>query len=321
MRRAARDMRRRMARQRGDIARASLVVVPFAVSWSAAASAEPALPELDWRVPTTEDCPSQKDVLAEVGTLLRHSSGSRQLGRTTAQVTRDGNTWIVRLTPGDRVIEAESCRAAASAVAFVVAVAIDPNVATAPPAEPKAAPKPAPTSEAQHTSRARLGLAAVVDSAALPGLAWGGQASVSLLLQPAYASVRGTAWLPQRSMLAGAQANYGGYFTAWSGEALIGAAMQLRNVHVGPEGGLELYHLSAESRGARDPGRGSGTWAAVVLGGVLRYAVSPRVALRLGLGVSFPITRPDFVIDGVGTVHRPAGASARAALGADVDFL
>ncbi|MBL4683188.1 MAG: hypothetical protein JKY37_01250, partial [Nannocystaceae bacterium] len=114
--------------------------VAWLLSWLLAPG-QPSRVELDWQAP--DACPSADAVHAEIDTLLRDAgtddaSSARAEGRA---VLNGAGKWRVSIAleldglRTERTIEGASCEELSSAAAFIIATAIDPRVATLPPAD------------------------------------------------------------------------------------------------------------------------------------------------------------------------------------------
>src|SRR5262249_52655022 len=96
------------------------------------AHAQPGAPvRLEWSAPLAE-CPSRAAVLARVAAYARGGAVARSGVDARAAVSRRGTRWHVDVriaaegVDGARAFDAESCEAVADAVAFAVALAVDP---------------------------------------------------------------------------------------------------------------------------------------------------------------------------------------------------
>lgn len=87
--------------------------------------------DLAWSAPA--QCPSRAAVLGEIQSILEGGAASTHAVLATAAVERDGPRWRVALSirsdqgSGVRALDADSCAALASAVALIVALAVDPT--------------------------------------------------------------------------------------------------------------------------------------------------------------------------------------------------
>lgn len=90
----------------------------------------PAEIELDWLAP--QQCPSAAEIQARYAALLDGPTGGRGTMLARARVSRDGETWTLRLettfagVEDERTLEAASCDALGDAAALVFAVVLQP---------------------------------------------------------------------------------------------------------------------------------------------------------------------------------------------------
>ncbi len=301
---------------------------------------------LQWRVPVGAECPTSAQVAAQVDGLLgtADASGRRPGLRAVATVSAKGSGFTVRIqtevqgSVGERVLAGDSCSEVASATALILAMALDPDaVRGAPPGPPPPAPpppeSPVPSRPQQQQTRiepaasgARVALVPVVLGTAgvLPGTAFG--VGVTAFLRPvrAWALAVSAHDLPAVSGRSLARPETGGNFS------LAGGAAQLCRVSgngtdVGGIGtlmrfcgGLNLDRLTATGFGVTDPGRAS-TWLVAAQTTVgMEWMLTARLGFSLSLGATMPISRPLFVLDGVGTVWRPSAVGARLGMGVAV---
>lgn len=310
---------------------------------------------LEWDAPV--ECPSAGEVVAGVVRMVGSQSETRV--RARARVARGGAGYRASVTvetsqgAGERRFEAVTCEAVTDAIELVVALAIDPAArpvpaaidagtgAAAPDAAPDAparaeagpppradrdaggevvtAPPPPAPGHALHAALSGLG-----DTATLPAAALGGVVSVAFT--PSLGARR-----PLRLELRG------GYAAAGRARSLgvprVGGTFALVPLHVYacymlPIAALELGGCAgggvslvpASSDGASAPGSGLAVLGEASAGGLGRLRVGGPVWVRLSLDAALPLTRPSFVVDGVGALHRPAIVSGRGALGLEVAF-
>ena len=103
--------------------------------------------------------------------------------------------------------------------------------------------------------------------------------------------------------------------------ALIGCyELTAGRVVVGPCGGIELGAMRAKAFGVRSPGDVSELWAAAMAGGSALVELTKAVGIDLGIFAGVPLRRPDFVLEGVGSVHQPSRILGRTSLGARLQF-
>jgi hypothetical protein len=241
-------------------------------------------------------------------------------------VARRGAAFTVRIQTdlrgvgGERSLEGDTCAAVASATALILAMALDPDAVrgTASPtpgvqARPDLVAAPGPP---EAGPRVRLGAGLVGGAGSLPGLGFG----LGLEVRGRVSDRLGVAALgqywPSRDARTDEEPNAGGRFsyvglglgachlTEW---ATVGLRLCL---------GPELARVSAGGFGVSDPGRGSGAWIAAASTAGISFRATPRLAFEVALAGAAPLTRPTFVLEGVGRVWQPATLSGRLLFGA-----
>lgn len=281
-------------------------------------AAPPAL-ELSWAA--TPACSSREEVTAEVARLLRSATGEERNVRARAVLSAiEGGAVAVDLEleiagiSHQRAFVAESCQAAKSAIALIVAIAIDPTAAQtttdagdaskgedeAPPAPPeasstkpaRAATQDAAAPEPRQSERPRtaelaasfsLAAGAVVDVGTLPNPTPGGELTLGfraahLRLEAAASLFRAQTAL-ERTSAAGAS------FSPQSAELRVGYGWELGSVWLGPFGVAGLTRLHAAGQhGSVANFDSSQLMPALGAGGLLVWAVAPRKGPRLPLG-------------------------------------
>jgi hypothetical protein len=85
-------------------------------------------------------------------------------------------------------------------------------------------------------------------------------------------------------------------------------------------GGLEVGSQRGRAFGVAQPSSGEALWLAGALLGRVRGDLGGRFGLSATAGALVPALRPEFVIDGLGTVFRTSPIGFRAAVGAEVYF-
>jgi hypothetical protein len=321
-------------------------ITTVAVLASSGASALGAMPahdvDLTWSAPN--ECPARNEVLAEVGSILRTTRTTQQVeARATVTRAPGEERWLVNLAirsdqnVGERSFEAGSCQEIGSAVALILALAVDPSRATG-PEEPRveatqASPLPGPETASAESVRLAVAAGGISDVGTLPRTALGGGAAFAALYGRARVEARANLWGTQQIadptnptqgsafdlLTAGGRACYAPLSSARSparkGLALFGC------------GGLDVSRLAAA--GYRSPSSstaalsGSSTWAAAEASVLGTWVLGPAFALRLDVGLLVPLERPTFVVlapDGgvAGELHRPAPLSGRLGLSAEV---
>lgn len=102
----------------------------------------------------------------------------------------------------------------------------------------------------------------------------------------------------------------------------VGACLPLAfgALTVGPCLGLEVGAIWGESTGVTDPGAATSPWVAPWATATATAEVLPWLRFRADAGLTVPVVATDFVVDGIGVVHRPAAATFRLGIGAEVHF-
>jgi hypothetical protein len=88
-----------------------------------------------------------------------------------------------------------------------------------------------------------------------------------------------------------------------------------------PCGGAALAFVDASGFGAQTNYAASARWVDVAGGALARVKVARWLALRATVEVTAPLSRPTFVVEGEGDVHRPAAFGGAASLGAEALIL
>jgi hypothetical protein len=339
--------RRRFSRQRLAVAGLLLALVPSPARATTVFSSV----TLTWKAPA--GCPSEAEVLIGVARVL--DEGRRDRVAVTARVdverTRPSR-WrgLVSLDTadgrGDRVFEAESCAAVASAAALIIAVTAEGAASERAPAEPRPrAPPPAPAaapsppmviqgarataapSRPAPRSELMVAAAAVMDVGVMPdGPAGGGEVSLGIGLGRAgwrlRASIGGAYFPAQTTMLAAG--GEGGRFALLSLSLRACGLAARGRFEAGPCLGGQLDRMSASGVGSStlfDAEQASGWWGAGLAGAAASWRLSPLLALfARGEAVLTP-AEPRFVLQpGTVVVHTPSRTAGRAALGIELRF-
>jgi hypothetical protein len=325
--------------------------------------------ELAWSAPA--QCPSRAAVLGEIQSILAGGAASTHAVQATAAVERDGPRWRVALSirsdqgSGVRALDADSCAALASAVALIVALAVDPTRHALPASAPAAGgstaaegqrgappspeqastdagaaaspppPPPVPTARRREGEdadgpRLAVGAAATADFGTLPSAALGGAVMVAGLYRRARLEARGRAYVSQHAADPARQAQ--GVELAYLGGdaraclALIATERASREgLTISPCLGLDLSRISGSGFGGAKTFSGNGSWSAVEAGLLGTWAFASSVAIRVGLDLLVPTSRPAFVVlapDGstAGSLHRPAAIAGRFDFGVELRF-
>lgn len=306
-----------MRRSRQRMSVVALLVGPLAWRQSAEAQAAADI-ALRWVAP--EGCSSEAEIVEATRVLLR---GSKRPGAARAQATvtreTDGSVRVaLSSADGERDLRAESCAAAADAVALILALSVDPELTSPPPAssQPERAPDPPPSRQDDIAPwGGHLGITA--DVGTMPAVAWGLDAALGWRGQRAWLEAGGALFLDQEQQNA---RGIGGDFSLVSGAVRAGVAWSWGHVRLGPTTGLGLHHMAARSAGATTPGRGTFLWLSPAAGLRFTWLFTRNVSFTWNTEALVHLSRPAFLVENEGIVHRPATASVRGFAAIDVHF-
>jgi hypothetical protein len=159
----------------------TLIVLALSATAQGQGSSRPAL-EVTWTAP--DACPDHDALVREIARLLGHppdSSAHRSIA-ASARISRSGSRWRAQLEiatggrVGHRTVEARECSQAMSAVALVLALAIDPAAVStqagrsAAPVTPTPTPTLAPTPSPTPSPLPAPSLAPLSPPALAPGM-------------------------------------------------------------------------------------------------------------------------------------------------------
>jgi hypothetical protein len=322
----------------GAVAAASaLVVAARAGAQSPAASGV----QLTWNAPS--ECPARADVEREVNQILSASTAPASAVSARADVTRAGEKWHVELAiassegRGERQLDATSCAELGSAVALIVALAVDPGARPPPPplddaGAPEAAVSAAPSSSARALRPASeptsLGVAVaadvVADSATLPSTGVGGELAIALVADRLRVEGRGRLFASQRA-LDPAKSTQGVDVALLGGGLRACFAVLAGTVALAPCAGGGVERLSADGFGGNASFSRDAAFASLDGGALLTWSFTRWLALRAELDGVVPLARPSFVVlraDGsvAEVLHRPSSVAARTGLGIELHF-
>lgn len=316
---------------RRSLALASVVAV---VCTTSAARAQDDGLKLTWMAPA--GCPSGEDV--RTATLRGADTGSvRGSGVLEADARveqQQANGWKVRLrtrrgtSTGERDIEASTCNGVADATALVLALAlVPPGMAPIEPSTPAAPSAPRPEKDvvvrpAATTSSHALALGAALagDASTLPATAVGGSLSIGWTPGRFRLEADARRWASQSQTVTGSDA--GARFTLTSvGGRGCWAALRTRSFDLSPCAGADVHVVDAQGFGADANRSAAAQWTTIAGGALGRVPVTSWLALRARVEAFVPLSRPTFVVDGEGPVHRPPTVGAAASFGAELLFL
>ncbi len=299
-----------------------------------ASAAQPRAAEatgVDVQWSATASCPSSVELRSRVTTRVPADAVVHARGR----VERVADHWRLALdiettsSHGERTLEAPTCDALATSAAVVIAMSVAPPAPTPTPTlAPAPAPAPAPAGpdrvteqptrpEARPRFLARGHL--IGDSGTLPGTALGGGLAFGArVIGDLSVEASANRFASQDGTVGGTPAR-GASFTLLA--AGLRACWSLtRRVELAPCVGIDVERLSASGFGAAKVSDASAvTWSPEALLAVGLPIAGP-ISLRAGLGALLPMSRQAFVINAVGTVHRPEVVAFRAWAGPEVRF-
>jgi hypothetical protein len=320
---------------------------------------------LDWDAP--KGCPSGPEVSASIARLVARSPRPAGAGLTArARVSRHGKEdWRVRLvmadaeTEGERELGAESCPALADAVALVVALAIDPELASAfepsagasapsdgrsaqvskaiPPPAPadfhpstaseRPASRPSPPPEAPtrpSTARPRsapyVAVETLVGAGDRPDVSAGVGLVVGWAVRAFRVELEGALWAPSDAVTATAPEKGGRFWLA---------TLALRGCYGPSWGPVSLAgcvgvrggRLHAEGFGTRTVAEGMETHLGPTAGVLLSWRLGEHFALRASAeGAIVLLERRAFVLYGRESVFRAAPTAVQTGLGMEFRF-
>jgi len=196
--------------------------------------------------------------------------------------------------------------------------------AAAPESEPESAPESAPERGGAGFGAGALALL-VSDIGSLPEPALGARVGVELGWRALRLQLTGTMFFDQHVELAAASARPAGADV----NLAVGAALACTDALGVPASrlevplcaGVELGRLAGVGRGVLDAREEAVPWVAPLLEAGLFWGI-PSTLLRFGALFSavVPLNRDEFVLRGLGSVHRPSSFAARGSLGLDVHF-
>lgn len=309
--------------------------------------------ELTWTAP--EQCPDRNQIEAAVALQLDRPPGAPTdpSVRAAIAITERAGGWhaqvelIVDGSGGTRELHGESCETLASAVAFVVASTIDPNVtlratdfATLPnaydlwlarqyprlrdpvPLRADASMIPARTQTTVPRSRAPkwrvgTGAAAVLAVGPLPGVAGGILGTLALLHRRVRVEL-GATFLPAKTTHFRARPDAGGELRMLAADLRACPRWQWRAIGLDACLGVQAGVLRGRGTGIDEPGVTRQPWLAATIGPRLSYAPIRRLAIGLGADLLVPIVRPAFGVENVGRLWRPLPAGFIGMLGVEV---
>lgn len=327
--------------------------VPTALAQSAGPTSDEAGIELGWYAPS--GCPQEEQVLAEVVDLLGERSDRPLTGRISVQayVEREGRPgekrWLLELrisgaVSGRRTLRGDSCEALAETAAVLIALVIEPELATGaevlPPAveeegqgdRERGEPDEEQADTDEDTSidrgdeegffdsvrlRLEAGANVLADLGALPQPAVGVGGLVALNLDRVRAALFAHYVFPNSTGISGYQTVRVSFELIETGlQVCYRAPLADSGVGLGPCGEVSLGVMKGESTGVQDEARNSSFWLALGPGVHLDWRFSERFGPYGEVGALFPLRRPGWLLHDLGPAHRSEPMVLRILLGA-----
>jgi hypothetical protein len=321
--------------------RVRLAAAVFSILVGSAASASVASAEdglrLTWTAPS--GCPSAETVRAAAlrGVDVRAAKGD--VLEADAHVAHgsstSSDTWKVQLhtrrgtSRGEREIEASTCDGLAEATAVVLGLALvaPDNDAIGPdPVPPPAPDRDTPAKEQRRTEghgaahALAFGASVAGDRGMLPAAAIGG--ALTLAWTPGRLRIEAEArrWGSQNGSVA--EYGSGARFSVTSlGGRACWAALKTGRFELSPCTGADAHLVSAPGFGADTNYSRSAAWTALGGGGLGRISLTSWLAVRARAEAVIPLSRPTFIVENEGSVHRPSIVGAAGSVGLEALFL
>jgi len=131
----------------------------------------------------------------------------------------------------------------------------------------------------------------------------------------------GADFLPSRTQHFQARPKAGGDFSLLLGHAAACVSvLSSTRMDLSPCARFEAGRFHGQSFGVETPGEASAPWVAAGAQGRLATRFLTRAALVTSLDVMVPLLRPEFLVTGLESLHRPSPLVVRLALGVEVRF-
>jgi hypothetical protein len=289
--------------------------------------------DLHWNAPAT--CADAAALDREVSALLGKPLGLVESMSIDGVIREEGpGQYRLQLrmqarTPGAaetvREIQAADCQELLQAAALAIALAVT-NGEAAPTAPARTAPVPATPDEAPPRAAAPvtpqasephivIDAAALLDVGAFPQAAWGGE--IELAWQQRWLRVMALAgWLPpQQQRLSNGAADAD--FALGFGAVSVCGRAQIGPLEAAACGGFELGQMSVHALGIDHPKPANTAWRALQTRLAVALPLGRHFAAMASLGLSLPLTRAEFVLDGQ-PAHQAAAVCLRSLLGLQI---
>ncbi|WAS95527.1 hypothetical protein [Nannocystis punicea] len=200
--------------------------------------------------------------------------------------------------------------------------AATPSPAAATPVEPpppaNATPPPAPR-PTRWQPRGAVRLLGGLGVGDLPAAGGGLGGAAALVFRHLRLELVAELWPSRRARIAGTES--GADFLLWTvGPRLCGVVHPHRLVELPLCAGLEFGGVRVANVRLQNDGDDRTRWIAAVLAPSLAVVPSTRLAVWFAPELIVPATRPEFVVEGRGTLHRAAPVAGRFMLGIELRF-
>ncbi len=306
-----------MARWRNVCIAHALACAVVVAAVAARGQAEDAL-ELEWTAPP--ECPDVEAVRANVRQMVRNPEGAERpklAARVVVRKEASGYRAEVSRERGDggsgsvRSLEGGTCAELSDAVALVLALTLDPTAVgparQAPPAPTVTPPAPPRASIPVQDAPIRVHLAtsagAFLDSTMLPSLAAGARVGVQGSYGWARLELRGALAFENEAAIANRAA--GARYRFFEVGVLPGAQVFSRGpVSLDLLAGGHWVRVLGSSFGVSQVADGGTSLAVLDAAAVARFELFSWLLLRAEIDGWVPLSRPGFVVEGLGTLHR-----------------
>jgi hypothetical protein len=188
------------------------------------------------------------------------------------------------------------------------------------PARDATPPEPAHVRAGARSHALAVGVGVAADPSTLPRGAVGGSLSVAWTPGQWRIELDARRFAAQSRTLPGSSAGADFSMTS-AGARGCWNALRRGAVDVSPCAGADVHFVSASGYGAGANYDAKAQWTSAAGGALAGVAVASWLALRARLDALVPLSRPTFVVEGEGSLHRPPTLGAAASLGAEVTFL
>jgi hypothetical protein len=277
--------------------------------WLTPAVAQTPSETVQLRYTAPADCPDREAVLRAIDALVDPNARLDSTLDVDARIDSQGGgeyalnlRWRSDSGAGQRSIEAESCRAATEAAAWLIALAIKKSE------DEQSEPKP---SESPHELSFDLGLDLAADAGLLPGIGLGAHARLGIDWSALHAGLAFGLFPSTRAEESGASIDLSVLEVGAQACYLVRGA----SFAVGPCALATLGQMTATSHDLRAPDRGSSRFQSLAIGAQLRIHITSAMWFLSDATLAWHQRRPIFVLTGAGTLHQPSSAGARLDLG------